>query len=236
MQQNLPFIPTIAANIPPGLPVIQPLTPTTGQTIFPTMVGNTRTTPRIVTIPTAAARPPIATIPVPNFAAASPLQMPTIRPTQGTQLPPLNFPTMPIITGDSDEEDYSYSDESDWDDIDSDEDENITPFDSPVNVPFQPIVPITPLPMGNKVPLLTQLQTPGIVPTIPRTPVVAITQPTAPILPGIGTMPFVRPNTPAAQGLGFNIAQPVRTPTIPVIQPGTQLTITRPTIGRPVTP
>src|SRR3972149_5987327 len=141
MARNLPTIPTLTTTNAPALPVIQPLgATTTGQAIFPTIVGTKRPTIVTVQVPTTVARP---TIPV--LTQIAPLR-PTTQSPIALVLPALRLSPTPVYASDEDIED-----------------ENGSPFESPITAPFHTQIIGTPFPGAAPLPLVT-------VPTVTRTP------------------------------------------------------------------
>ena len=216
MQHNPSFIPVTPDNKTIGL-----ATPAPAQTFFPTAVGND--TLRLVNVPTPASRPAISPQNVP-YPTISPQNVPY----PAARNPPFEFPRKPVQSPFAtqtrmpsllDVFDSDSSTEGDFDtDTDTDaesDDEYYTGFPSPSSTTFSPIVTT---PSENKLPLFTYprlgTQTvaplpPGSFPTVARTSATPITRPTASRPRGI-------PSSPGT----FNISQPAKTPSVPVLQTG----------------
>ena len=222
MQRNLPTIPTLITANTPTLPVIQPLVPTTGQQIFPTVVGGGRTV-QTVQVPTTVARPTIPTFTQPATLAQRPGTIPTptlpvrVQPTFPAQRP-TTFPNLFPGSESEDEDDFSDEDADGFseDEYDSDFEEEISPYGSPTNPPFQPIVAASPFPAGIPLATLAPRQT-TLFPATRQTPTIQ--------QPGLTLVPRpASPRTPTIQQPGLTLvprpASP-RTPTVP--QPGLTL-------------
>src|SRR3972149_7719675 len=159
MARNLPTIPTLTTTNAPALPVIQPLgATTTGQAIFPTIVGTKRPTIVTVQVPTTVARP---TIPV--LTQIAPLR-PTTQAPIALVLPARRLSPTPVYASDEDIEEEDLTDIENGNSSDySSEDENGSPFESPITAPFQTQIIGTPFPGATPLPLVT-------VPTVTREP------------------------------------------------------------------
>ena len=149
MQHNPSFIPVTPANKTIGLTA-----PSQVPTLFPTAVGSSNNTLRLVNVPTTASRPTVTPRNAPSptaspTARSSPFEFPTL-PARSPLVPQTRIPSrFDVFNYDSDP---STDDDFDTDtDTDSD-DEYYLGFGSPSNTTFSPIGTT---PTENKLPLLT---------------------------------------------------------------------------------